>query len=406
MGLPEYFAGGSLGLERQIGVRERAGDATSRRGSFTRELLGAYEDYSPLVMVVSDRPRLAPRAPSARTSLGHQFLFGLFPVTYLFLQHDSSSLVGELLLDSLQERGFTPLVVSPEDLDQARKAFAPDLILTPKLSSLSVNAYDAFFFRVISIQGALELSLKDRGDSPEQQRRDVSLREYRSHAHAPLLSTLLERALREALRSIVHALPQKHATRALSSVVVTPSGPGPLLLEEPRFAEPPPVGIGMELAAAYGFDFTPPFTFSSVLRLIQRGIEDGVAQQGLASVSLRGEWSPAAARDGDWWRLQAQIATIELQARESETGAAAIRLRAHFSLKTRAGVLLSQAECERIEPLAEHVDGALVVTLEHAAAVLSQAFLQESSADRGAQGKSLCAFKSDSLRSLGERSAH
>lgn len=386
MGLPEYFAGGSLGLERQIGAR---GSAEQGRSSFVRGLLGAYDDYSPVVMVVADPPFLSGEgAAFTPPSLGHQFLFGLFPITYLYLQHDSRSLLAELLVDTLQERGFTPLIV--RDATDVVGAFTPDLLLHPRFSALSVNAYDAFFFRVISIQGEIEIEA-----GGETFRRPLALREYRSHAHAPLLSSLLEQATRDALRALVKELPDRHSSRGAAA----PLARTPLLLEEPSFAEPPSPAIGIDLAGSYGFDFTPPFTFASVRRIVQRGVAQGGSTAGVPNAGLRGEWSPKSARAGEWWRLRTSISELVLRSEEPASDAPAVKLAVEFRLLSRGGHLLSAAHCVRNEPVAGAVDGALVVTVERAAATLAAAFLQGDSDE----GKNFCVFKSEPLESGGEQ---
>ena len=384
MGLPEYFAGGSLGLERQIGSD---GGTDRRRGGFVRGLLGAYDDYSPVVFVVADNPFLdGGEGPFKPARLGHQFLFGLFPITYLYLQHDSGSLLSELLADTLQESGFTPLLVaSPAEVSAA---FNPDLIVRPRFTALSVNAYDAFFFRVISIRGDLELEL-----GGETVRREVALREYRSHAHAPLLSSLLERATREALREMVSQLPRRHSNHSADGVGTKT----PLLLEEPTFTQPPSPAVGVDLAGSYGFDFTPPFTFASVRRIVQRGVVQGSRVQGVPQAALRGEWAPS--RAGSWWRLATAISELDLHAESDERSA--VKLGLDFKLETRAGQLLARARCSRSELVASAVDGALVVTVERAAAALSSAFLQGGSGE----GKNFCIFTGEPLESVGEQSS-
>ena len=382
MGLPEYFAGGSLGLERQIGS---FGAGEGRRNGLSRGLSGAYDDFSPLVMVVADYPFLAEGDRSFRPpSLGYQFLFGLFPISYLYLQHDRRSLMAELMADTLQESGFTPLLV--ESSSGLEAAFRPDLVLRPRFEALSVNAYDAFFFRIISIQGSV---LVEGGGKTVQ--RELALREYRSHAHAPLLSSLLERAAREVLRSIVAELPRRHSPRAVDAHDLKT----PLLLEEPTFVQPPSPAVGIELAGSYGFDFTPPFTFASVRRIIQRGVAEGGRVHGVPLASLRGEWFPS--REGSWWRLQTEIVELDLNGAEPATGNDAVRLEVHFRLLSRTGPVLASARCSRSEPVARSVDGALVVTVERAAAALATAFLQGAEGE----GKRLCVFGSEPLESDG-----
>ncbi len=378
MGLPEYFAGGSLGLERQIGVGEGG------QASFTRGLLGAYDAYSPVVLVISE-PAPAEAEPHG---LGHQFLFGIFPITYVYLQHAQQSLIAELLLDTLQENGFTPILVSSADLKQS---FDPDLVLRPSLPTLRVNAYDAFFFRIISLQGEIGLGVEDRHGEIVEQRHSISTREYRSHAHAPLLSSLLERSIRDKLRELVAALPRRHQQRGSEQSVLTP-----VLLTEPTFIDPPPTSIGVDLAASYGFDFTPPFSFASVRRVIQRGMEDGSRAEGLPYAALRGEWSPSKLRAGNWWLLRSGVSKLELRSRELEQEA--VKLAMEFTLETRDGHVLSRASCAEAELLATGVDGALVVTVERAAKALAQAFLSRK--------KGLCVFTDDSLESLNGLSSH
>ena len=78
--------------------------------------------------------------------LGHQYIFGLIPVTSLYLTTSVDSLIVELLVKVLVAKGYEPVLVPAK----ARKLLASSsaaLILEPRLEAGSVNAFDLLFLR-------------------------------------------------------------------------------------------------------------------------------------------------------------------------------------------------------------------------------------------------------------------
>jgi hypothetical protein len=190
-GLPEYISGMKSSLN------------TGRNNKTAK-------DRFPLAKTGAGTRRavlVAGEEESARTqdSFGHQFLLGVIPFTSLYLEHGVDSLLHETAVDALETSGYLPYLVKEEDLYSAVQLLSPQLILRPTVSSLSLNAYDALFFRILSVSGGLSLycyQLENNGLLSNNLcvRDEISKREIKAYAHGPALASVLEQGMTEAFQ--------------------------------------------------------------------------------------------------------------------------------------------------------------------------------------------------------------
>jgi hypothetical protein len=148
----------------------------------------------PLVLLIQEP------IPEWTAVLGHQFALGIVPVTRIVPEKSTAAFAEEMLLDHLLRAGYRVAIVPRGSEEKAAALLCPEAIITASLPQLSVNAYDALFFRIVSITGEIEIRELDRsaGDL-HQWLFPFESTSYRRFAFLPLLSYELERAMRQAL---------------------------------------------------------------------------------------------------------------------------------------------------------------------------------------------------------------
>ncbi len=368
VGLPEHFSSGpTLGTAGGLNIAYDNHYSTGLRASLNSRL--------PRAVLISP----GPAADDAFSTIGHQYLFGLIPFTALYLQHGTESLLDELATDVLLENGYQVVAMPAASEGLLLSALAPAFVLDLKLSALRINGYDAFFFRMLDLTGILDVRIRSlsHGRIGREIRAPFSESEYRKYAHAPLLANLLERTLR---KHVTAAIAERPSTRAIqfppagASQSVGPDNAPVFALLFPVFENPPPVGMGKFLADSYGYESVLPLTNHALLRIIQRGMEHALskAQQRFAAFRGGGDQQTAAlllaAAVSGMSVIDVQLLSIE--AREGPQNAVALALR----ITSRSASASHEAVCEVVEPQAEHVDGARIVTLERAAKHVLEAF--------------------------------
>ncbi|HQH26991.1 MAG TPA: hypothetical protein PLP17_06305, partial [Oligoflexia bacterium] len=193
-GLPEYF----------FGVKPLAAEQPAGRRAFS-DAPPAEIRQSSVVIVTAQKSMLLPVKDKRLDVLGHQFLFGFIPLTRLFFEHGPSSAVLELAIDVFAQAGYAVHVADETVLAQVVEAADPALIIDLKLDEMSINAYDAFFFRILSVTGefafvCLEPAAHQTFNRFSCARQRFGRTEYRAHGYGPVLSRLAEKELRNSLR--------------------------------------------------------------------------------------------------------------------------------------------------------------------------------------------------------------
>jgi len=322
MGIPEVFS---------------SVDARSTRG------------FPPRAVVVT------PRGQEADSSVGYQFVLGLFPFTRVFLEHGPQTLLHELLIDQLQVSGFE--VYSNRSAPTQAEALKPELLIQPTIESFSLNAYDGLFFRLRSL--AIEAKVPPLGAI------SLSKKEVAKSAHAPELARFAEERIQFELRALLerHRSPRARKRKELVHRL--------LLLPPPElsFASEQ---LGSTLARSYGFASVRAYDNARIARIMQRGLEQAAHALKLEAYSING-YSEEAIPPGAWL-LYAEVL-------KSEFLAESLQLRIQFNLRERSGALIRASECEANTPFVTSGDGRTIKTLERAFSEITTAFLSEQSSE-------------------------
>lgn len=136
-------------------------------------------------------------SPGTELSLGHQFLFPIFPVGTISAP-EAENFLSQSAFRELSLAGFTPLT------DSVRHDAQPTLSIA--LKSASLSGYDLFVTRKIKCSVAVTgLYSKDRG-IPRQFTSEANVSEYETYAFKPELERLFDRCLRESMVRLLDGL--------------------------------------------------------------------------------------------------------------------------------------------------------------------------------------------------------
>lgn len=380
MGLPERFANGTERDIISIGRSHESVTASSPGGA--RSTDGGRGSF---LLLVPDPAAVPIGTPEEIRSLGHQYVLGIIPLTYLYFQHGADTFVLELLLETARDMGLSVTVGARSEADRIRKHHpgAPVIELLP--ISASVTAYDVVFFRIVSmgIEGGIVLP-GGGGAIPLA----AQTTEYLASAHAPRLALMFERLARSLLIEQLRRLPL--SSRRSHGADPPPSDiPRLLRIADPSFKKGAFDEQGGMIAAGYGFASVTPFGAGAVRRLVQRGFHAGATAGSLLPVSVRqGEESLRASECPEGSVLLGS--EIERLTLDDERLGLEILLRAE-RCRTGLYVPLTRARCEVSLPLNTRVDGAAAVTVETAARLLAERFLRgrESGTDEATRCESV-----------------
>lgn len=319
------------------------------------------------------------------SSLGHQYLFGVIPLTSLFLEHHPEQLLFETLTAELLQRGYTVYRASCGERGPLIRAVHPDWILEADLPALRINGFDLFFLRLMALDGDIRLRswtcrdcCTDRGAPAREQRVHLDASEYVRYAHAPQLAALLQERMQ---RSVHTALPEVLRTehRRLSAACGDSGSEQEaqvLVVDTPQFATPLPATLGSLVAQSYGFESVTAYSAGMLASLVRRSMAKSL-QNRLTVVERIQTGSGRAASPG-LWGLETQIEVLGI-----ENGEAALTL----LFRLRSGIEDEiVARCSTREREVTAADGSWVVTIEQAAGRLVGSFLAGPGAD------SLCEF--------------
>ncbi|MFN8388701.1 MAG: hypothetical protein U0136_00250 [Bdellovibrionota bacterium] len=307
------------------------------------------EAQGPIALVIDES--LNGAEPS---TLGHQYLLGIFPLTSVYFQHGVERQATELVVDALLEKGYRVVTAPPSAAPSAAAQVRPSVVIRPQIVGLRINGFDAVFFRMLDLSGELRVTFLslDAEREVREVRRSLAETHYKKYAHAPLLANTFQRKVRSALEVALASEPTLRHSRLLSTAGAEAGAESFVVVELPYYVNPPALGIGKFIAASYGYDSVSALNNRALSRLIQRGVEVELSRGGTPFASIQSSAFPVP----DHARaLGIAIEALEL---EEETK---LHLRTRFTSASGAQI------CEAHEPMAEHVDGAWVVTLENAA---------------------------------------
>jgi len=376
MGLPERFAD-----VHTTTIAERAVQSGERNRRSKLKI------KKPRILLLSSEQGLSVPEEDSNDpdSLGNQFLLGIFPLTWLYLQHSAEAMLLENILSLLQENGAETYITNADNFSAVSSSINPQLTLRAKTADLSVNAYDAVFFRILRINGELQLAASQ---NPNQRPEDfllttlsISTTKYSTGGHAPTLSLLLENSLRAAAKKAITPLLNVKLSSPNNASATRQLTANPILFIEPpkfastEFSTAPTkqiASIGMQLAQSYGFSSSDNFSPGAILRVIQRGLAAAGSSAELITVTSS-VLNPNVSQNS--WILKSTVKKLELLDLESPRKVLITSaLTMNQTQSSSNGYQQLSAHCEYAQEL-EDLDGDWVVALEQAAYKTALAFL-------------------------------
>lgn len=328
MGIPEYVSG-----------RYQIGGATRTRLAHTGHLAA-----KPPVFIV--RPSNAEE--HHRESLGHQYVFGIFPVTRLFLEHGAESDLTEMLVDTVAQEGLSPILVSEKAAPEIFKTLNAPFFIRSSLRAMSVNAYDMVFVRNVSVDGALILErIAPDSSVVAKTEEPISRSQYLSQGHGPVLAASIEKSLQSAVRNALPKVGPAHRRRipATSASREQAAISDLAIIEFPKIRGLYSATVGQAISDSYGFSGQSPFSQASVLRIIQRGVEQGIDSVGVANISLASvdaDQPEASANPASLWYLSSTISSLEPETSRGRTDITSIYMVVDFEARSTVGYTATQ----------------------------------------------------------------
>ncbi len=345
MGLPEYVAGARSNSDSSSGIRFRSATASRR----------------PRALILSDAVGDLSYADDSR--LGFQFLLGVFPFTRLYYQRGADSLLQELLIDQLKEAGFDVYLCPKINAAQASAQLAPRLVLDSRFQQVSINAYDAFFFRIVSIQAnallrSFSFSVDGEVEPSVAVPFEVSTTRYKSSAHAPELAGIFETETNEVLRRSLKGILDKRFSRRVAQFTPPSEHKTTVLIAYPEVSTWVGTTLGREVVASYGFPALPAYANPALSRILQRGIAQGLAREEIPYV-IAAQATPSNRPLKGVWEIQTSLIDVKIEDR--------LTLRAKVLLRDNRvspPLRIEKKVCELRDQEYPAVDGYLVEALE------------------------------------------
>lgn len=224
---------------------------------------------------------------TSRDYHGNQYLFPFLPFTSLYHQYGRESLILELIIDQIRQKGFYPVVADKSRASTAQRIAAADIVLEPKIDDLEINAFDLLLFRKLSVSGDLRINyFKTDFNRPFYYNSfNFSESKIRSFASAQGLGFFLEKVFSEAFdkqfekdlkkQILISTRAKKKASnqKQQKTFVLIPTQ-----VSEEVYQNFEPI-----LRNSYGFSDMPAFSIFQVQRLIQRGFEQSLADKSFIS---------------------------------------------------------------------------------------------------------------------------
>lgn len=365
--VPPYFSELTAGLQGQAGA---AGTGLARLGAPSSVILETGEGEK-------DPDR----------TIGHQYMLFALPLTSVYFAEGVQRELDEVLLDALLERGNLVFGATPNDVEALQGILKPPPVLSAKLDSARLNAYDTFLFRILSVSGELTLEERSPGLPAAPLTQRISERSYRKFAYGPLLSYQFHKVVRSALGSLLDRreanqlyLGTRHAMRA-TAPSETPAQV--LILLRPSVQGELPPDFGQMLADSSGYPNSLSYKPQAVLRLLQQGLREGTpsgsavfdaasADRRLVLMHLQKDSFGSSP-----WIVQTEVA-LHL-GKDEEGQPASLHSRAQFrvfEVLNGAETELFDSVCESEESLRRHEEGGAITALRRSLAGMAEALFR------------------------------
>lgn len=394
MGIPEHFAPLT---QQRVPSGGRGGRIASAGFSFSRHRdLAAKSQGNPRVLLLQPNLHDSPNTtlkPKEVEYFGHQYVFGIIPLTRLFFAHGTNSYVMENAIEELETRGWNVFLANARDMKRAAALVRPEWIIMPMLPTFSLNVYDLLLLRNIDIRGSLRLDFfmpnrAHNGTLSFSSSTSITAMQhntFRNKGQAPILSHLAKEAIKKTMGEGLdgyHARYFYHSPRSQiygqgetsdNSILneAKASKDEIFLISPPEINPALPSKIKSSLSSSYGFTHLPPFSEQEISRLVQRGLHSGFTADGHTVVS-------ASARSPTWLgrnlrvvELESNIENIELLEAKNNANVLKLTLSFTFSDLSKGAPhsisVLNELTCSAQVINEKQVDGHWIFALENAA---------------------------------------
>ncbi len=356
MGIPEYFSNSSV-------------------SNYDNNLIKRYvikEEKSPTALIITNKnPYNLPIDKYYIKPLGHQYLFLIFPITNIYLQHGLESLLIEKLLTSLKTKGYNVLILDKDKINNKNDLsfFNPEIIIRPSLN-LSINVYDVFFIRIILIDGVLKIEQFDKNANLIRIFSDrINKKTYRFKAIGPILSKELEKRVTKSINKTLSNLYLKSTFSKKENLSLKNL---PLVIKTPILKEDYK-DIRKKISDSYGFKNLKPQPKGVIIRLIQRGLKLGASNENIHNYSLISNHNE---NNDNYWSLETKINKIKIDPPKN-TLELALTLTLKEHTKNSPPTLIKRKSLSTKTPIKKTYDASLPLTLELAASTLLKTFLTQ-----------------------------
>ena len=233
-------------------------------------------------------------AADLNATLGHQYVFGLLPLSSLFLPNGIAQSLPEIIATIFINRGYTVYFASAANLPSLIERMPQAFVVETELLNPRLNAFDLLIVRKISITGDAILKVSS-GLSPQNIFvKEIDFSQYRKFAHVPTLAAEFYGQIGEVFSELIgeweNGLRYVHLGKKQPSVQTEKGGKEeriffvslPKLL---NYTEPFIVKLGMLTAQSFGYLNQPAYEFSAIQRMLQQGVVQGLRGLPVASVA-------------------------------------------------------------------------------------------------------------------------
>jgi len=298
-------------------------------------------------------------------TLGNQYLLGFIPLTSTYFEHGKQQLVEEALIDLMAKEGFRVAEVSKEDLEELAASTPLHSIFEANTHELSTNAWDLLFIRKLTVSAEINLTFYNPTFTSTllpvlSERVEISESSFLPQAQGPRISSFVEAALKKNLEQQVQQIMKRPRLRNSSSN----AGQKFLAVDMPQAEFDISEVNGKVIAESYGFTSWPGYSKGQLLRMIQRGLGQGVPEN-LQHATFAGNRGPYPT--GSMKLLETNVQRLELDQKREQ-----LSLVLNWTLTDQRGTGSLQGSCVTSTSLNPELDGSWVFALEQAASRISE----------------------------------
>ena len=354
----------------RVGIPEYFTEATQFSGDTDSQFPKVIDDnYSSIALIVASP--LPPEGMGYPKTLGYQFALSFIPVTRLYQQNSPTSSLIETAASVLQLAGYSPWVVSQNDLPAMANALQPNLIVEMNLIDFAVDAFDLFFLRRNRISGKLSVSFRSHSNVLAGRYKKPLIKDfydikYQASGHVPALASLQQFTFSTVLKELLDNYNVTSYQGRLSNIPykvnLTPSSTSltfiaPTVIEDIHIRN-----LGDSVRLSYGINDSSIYSSGSLSRLFSRGMRHGLAKLGKPSAtSINRNISRVIAKTGNSFILFSQVTAAAIEKNNLR-----LQLRIINYQLTAGGKVkqLRAATCTLSTELNKSLDGAAAIAIQ------------------------------------------